>query len=63
MQVFHLEAHHQGVPSRLPDMKIAGPFSDYLIYTGPTLNSLISVGRKKCSKSNKRGGPINCVHC
>ena len=42
-------------------MKIAGPFSDYLIYTGPTLNSLISVGRKKCSKSNKRGGPINCV--
>ena len=30
MQVFHLEAHHQGVPSRLPDLKIPGPFPDYL---------------------------------
>ena len=30
MQVFHLKAYHQGVPSSLPDLKIAGPFPGYL---------------------------------
>ena len=30
LQVFLLQAYYQGVPSRLPDLKIAGPFPGYL---------------------------------